>query len=352
MRALITKNWIKWDYNVNLLFLSGMINLKTLVLKSKPVTSVVQRSKTLVLPGFEGTPLYDVIVFFLKEVGNRSLTDRAQSISFSFLLALPPFLIFLFSLVPFIFTQIPLVSINNIESTLYDLARSVTPDYHSYQIVHDLIYDFLYTQRTGLLSFAFIFGFYTSSNGIMGIMRSFDKMLPGFKERKWWQTRLTAIKLTSILVFLLLITLVLIITQGRIMTLILQYIGIEDSFSRFLIDAVRWLLIALLFFSMIAMIYRHAPATTRKWKFVTAGATFSTTVMILLTLAFSYFVTNFGRYNQIYGSIGTILVIMIWMYLNSFILLIGFELNTSIRTLKEMADLREEEMEENIEGLS
>ncbi|UYQ91083.1 YihY/virulence factor BrkB family protein [Chitinophaga horti] len=329
-----------------------MANLKTRLLEWKPVTSVIQRSKTLVLPGFEGTPLYDVIVFFLKEVRDRSLTDRAQSISFSFLLALPPFLIFLFSLVPFIFLRFPVVSVTSIESTLYDLARSVTPDYQSYMIVHDLIYDFLYTQRTGLLSIAFLFGFYTSSNGIMGIMRSFDKDLPGFKKRKWWQARLTAIKLTSLLVLLLLITLVLIITQGKLMNFILQFIGIRDSFTRFLIDAARWLLIVLLFFSMIAMIYRFAPSTTKRWKFVTAGATFSTIVMILLTLAFSFFVTNFGRYNQIYGSIGTILVIMIWMYLNSFILLIGFELNTSIRTIKEIANERKEEKEEKIQGLS
>jgi membrane protein len=308
--------------------------------------------KTLVLPGFEGTPLYDVVMFFLKEVKNRSLTDRAQAISFSFLLALPPFLIFLFTLVPFIFQRVPVVSVTSIESTLYDLAQSVTPDYQSYMVVHDLIYDFLYTQRTGLLSIAFIVGFFTSSNGIMGIMRSFDKMLPGFKKRKWWQARLTALKLTTLLVLSLLITLVLIISQGKLFTFILQYIGIKDSFTRFLIDAARWGLIVLLFFSMIAMIYRFAPSTTKKWKFVTAGATFATIVMILLTLAFSYFVTNFGRYNQIYGSIGTILVIMIWMYLNSFILLIGFELNTSIRTLKEMANERRQETKEKIQGLS
>lgn len=325
-----------------------MIDLEKLILESRPVLWLTHKSKSLVLPGFEGAPLYDVIVFFIQETKKESLVERAAAISFNFLLAIPPFFIFLFTLVPFIPLQ-------NVEPTLYDLAETVTPNYNSYIIVRDMIHDFLYTQRNTLLSFAFILSFYYSSNGVMGMLRSFDKLLPGFRQRTWWQTRLTALKLTIFLVFLLLATVVLIIMQGTLLKSVLEYIGINNEFSQFLLQVVRWTLIVLLFFAIISFIYRFGPAVRKKWKFISAGSTFATIAMIVVTLGFSFWVNNFARYNQIYGSIGTILVLMLVVYFNSFILLIGFELNTSISTLREMAEERKKELEEKspeLQGLS
>src|ERR1700712_5104302 len=130
-----------------------MFKPERLVLDSKPVRTVVNRSKTLVLPGFEGLPLYDVVKFFLKETRNKSLGERAAAISFNFLLAIPPFFIFLFTLVPYI-------PMKNVEPTLYELAEDVTPNYNTYIILRDMIHDFLYTHRNGLLSIAFLMGFF------------------------------------------------------------------------------------------------------------------------------------------------------------------------------------------------
>src|SRR5690606_19458034 len=135
-------------------------------------------------------------------------------------------------------------------------------------IVRDMIHDFLYTQRNTLLSFAFILSFYYSSNGVMGMLHSFDKLLPGFNQRTWWQTRLTALKLTIFLVLLLFATVILIIMQGQLMKLVLETIGIHNSFTQFAIGAARWTLIILLFFSIISVIYRFGPATKKKWKFI------------------------------------------------------------------------------------
>lgn len=311
-----------------------MIKPEKYITTTRPYRWLVGRSKTLVLPGFEGLSLYDVIKFFLKETKDTSLGDRAAAISFNFLLAIPPFFIFLFTLVPFI-------PMKNVEATLYDLALDLTPNYNIYLIIRDMIHDFLYTHRNGLLSIAFLAGFFYSSNGVMGIMRSFNKSKPGFRQRKWWQNRIMALQLTAILVLLLLITVSLIIAQGTILRYIFNELNIENTFVRSIIDIARWVLIILLFFFINSFIYRFGPATTKRWKFITAGATFSTVFMILVTLGFSYFVNNFGAYNKIYGSIGTILILMLWIYFNSFILLVGFELNASIRTLKEIA--KEEE---------
>jgi len=308
-----------------------MFKPEKIVLESKPVRHLVHRSKSLVLPGFDGVPLYDVVRFFLKETRNKSLGERAAAISFNFLLAIPPFFIFLFTLVPYI-------PMKNVEATLYELAEDVTPNYNTYIILRDMIHDFLYTHRNGLLSIAFLMGFFASSNAVMGLMRSFNKKLPGFRRRKWWQKRLTALRITAILVFLLLLTVILIIAQGAVLQFIFVKFGITNKRILSLADIARWVLIGLLFFSTLSVIYRFVPATTRKWKFITAGSTFATMLMILMTILFSYFVNNFGNYNKIYGSVGTILILMLSVYFYSFILLVGFELNASIKIQREMAN--------------
>ncbi|PSL46453.1 membrane protein [Chitinophaga niastensis] len=304
---------------------------ENIIFRSRPYRRLVDRSKTLILPGFEGLPLYDVLKHFGQETKNRGLGDRARAISFNFLLAIPPFFIFLFTLVPY-------VPVKNIEATLYDLAQDLTPNYKTYKIVRDMMHDFLYTHRNGLLSVAFLMGFFYSSNGVMGILRSFSKIGgAGFRRRKWWQNRLIALQLTAILVLILLITVGLIIAQGATLRWVFNLVGIKSTLLRNVIDIARWILIIMLFYSINSVLYRIGAATTKRWKFITAGATVATIFMIVVTVGFSYFVNNFANYNKIYGSIGTILVFMLWIFLNSFILLIGFELNASIRALSDNA---------------
>lgn len=302
---------------------------ENIIFRSKPYRKLVERTKTLFLPGFEGLPLYDVLKHFGQAIKNRGLGDRARAISFNFLLAIPPFFIFLFTLVPY-------VPVKNIEPTLYDLAHDLTPNYNTYMIVRGMIHDFLYTHRNGLLSIAFVMGYFYSSNGVMGILRSFSKNQgAGFRKRKWWQNRLIALQLTAILVLLLLVTVALIIAQGATLTWLFNLVGIKSEWLRNVVDITRWVLIVMLFYSVNAVLYRIGAATTRRWKFVTAGAAVATIGMILVTLGFSWFVNNFGNYNKIYGSIGTILVLMLWIFFNSLLLLVGFEINTSIRALKD-----------------
>nr|WP_295867048.1 YihY/virulence factor BrkB family protein [uncultured Chitinophaga sp.] len=316
---------------------------ENIIFRSRPYRWLVERSKTLILPGFEGLPLYDVLKYFGQETKARGLGDRARAISFNFLLAIPPFFIFLFTLVPY-------VPVKNIEPTLYDLAQDLTPNYNTYMIVREMIHDFLYTHRNGLLSVAFLMGFFYSSNGVMGILRSFSKIEgAGFRKRKWWQNRLIALQLTLILVVLLLVTVALIILQGATLRWLFNLTGVQNARLLSLIDVARWVFIVMLFYSVNSVLYRIGAATTKKWKFITAGATVSTIFMILVTIGFSWFVNNFGNYNKIYGSIGTILILMLWVFFNSFILLVGFELNASIRAL---SDARQEHAHEQEKAAS
>jgi membrane protein len=126
--------------------------------------------------------------------------------------------------------------------------------------------------------------------------------------------------------------------QGQV----LKFIGIHKASIRTIIVNARWVVVVILFFACISYIYRHAPAVHKKWKLINPGSILATVLMLLLTLLFSWWVSRFGQYNQIYGSIGTVLILMILIFINSLILLIGFELNVSINSLRKIADERKE----------
>jgi membrane protein len=302
----------------------------------------INKSKKLCLPGFEGLPLYDVLVFFFKEIKDAQLNDRAASISFFFLLAIPPTCIFLFTLLPYI-------PLKDLENTLYILVGDLTPNQNTYNIVHNIIYDFLHTQRTGLLSFSFLLAVLYSSSAVLGILRSFNKFHPKFKKRGFFKRRWTALKINCLLILLLILSVVLMVAQSSVFTNLLATLHITEGGAKFFVDLVRWVIIILLFFTVISLIYTYGPAIEERWKFITAGSTLATALTILSTLGFSYYVNNFSNYNQIYGSIGSIIVLMVWIYINSFVLLIGFELNASIELLRQEALARKEKDEHDEE---
>ena len=158
----------------------------------------------------------------------------------------------------------------------------------------------------------------------------------GFSQRHVIHDRWVAIKLTLYLFVIILLCLIALVTRGAVLT----WLGIEDPTIRMIIFNVRWVVIILLFFLCISFIYRHAPAVHKKWKFINPGSILATFMMMAFTMGFSYYVANFGNYNKLYGSIGTILILMLLIYFNSLVLLIGFELNVSISSLRKLADQR------------
>jgi membrane protein len=172
----------------------------------------------------------------------------------------------------------------------------------------------------------------------MGIMRSFDKNYIGFKKRTGLQKRGTALQITMILFLIVLVSTLLLAGQGPV----LKLLGIKNHFIRLVIVNTRWVIVVLLFFACISYIYRHAPAVHKKWRLVNPGSILATVLMLLLTLGFSWWVNRFGNYNHLYGSIGTVLILMLLIYFNSMMLLIGFELNVSITSLKKIAEERKD----------
>jgi len=291
---------------------------------------VIRKSKNIILPGFNGIPLFDVVRFFFIQIQKTSLNERASSIAFNLLLAIPPALIFIFTLIPYL-------PIKDLLDQVYELIRDVIPGKPNHDPIINFLRDFATNERSGLLSFGFLLALYFSSNAMIGIMNSFNKMkYIGFSERHFFHDRWVAIKLTLILFLILLLSIVALVTRGAVLT----WLGIEDPIIRAIIFNVRWIVILMLFFFIISFIYRHAPAVHKKWKFINPGSILATFMMIAFTMGFSYYVVNFGNYNELYGSIGTILFFMLMVYFNSLVLLIGFELNVSISSLRKLADQR------------
>ncbi len=297
-----------------------------------PARIIIDKSKATSLPGFRGIALYDVVKFFISQVKTVGMTERASAIAFNFVMAIPPAIIFLFTLIPFL----PITQ--QFQEEMYGLIKDVIPGEKDNPVLISFLQDFINNPRNGLLSLGFVLSMFFSSNAMMGIMRSFDKNYLGFRKRTELQKRGTALKITMVLFIIVFISVLLLISRGSV----LQWLGIESRVVRNIILNARWAIIILLFFACISYIYRHAPAVHKKWRLINPGSILATFLMLLLTALFSWWVGRFGNYNQLYGSIGSVLILMILIFINSLILLIGFELNVSISSLKKIADERKD----------
>jgi membrane protein len=259
------------------------------------VKFLIRKSKKILVPGFRGIPLFDVIRFFFQQVKKTGLTERASSISFNLVMAIPPACIFLFTLIPFL-------PVKGFIQELYQLIRDTIPGQANHTAIIQFLQDFLEQPRGGLLSFGFIVALYFSSSAMIGIMRSFNKDYIGFRKRTILQVRGVAIMLTLVAFLLLIVAILALISRGAVLT----WFGVESPFWRNIILNTRWIIFVLLFYFLISFIYRYAPAVHKKWKFLSPGAILSTFLMIVFTTFFSYWVTNFNNYNRLYGSISTI----------------------------------------------
>jgi membrane protein len=201
---------------------------------------------------------------------------------------------------------------------------------NAFMAIEETVQDILTRQRGGLLSLGFFMALIFSTNGFASMMTAFDASLHTFERRTWLGQRLTALLLLAIMSVLLTLAIAL-ITYGQYFINYLANNGyLKDHFIIYMLTLGKWIVILFLFFMANSFLYYLAPAKKTKWRFISAGSTLSTVLSVATFVGFTYYINNFGQYNKLYGSIGTLLVIMVLMYLLSMILLMGFELNASI----------------------
>jgi len=286
------------------------------------IKNIIGFSKKRSLPGFKGISIYSILSFVLGEAYDHDIYIRANSVAFSFFLALFPSLIFLFTLIPFIPGSVDFLDVFN-EST-----RDIIP-FAAHDYLFEMIGGVVEIERTGLRSVGALLALLFASSGMVTLMTGFDKNYEAFKKRNFLETRLIALWLTILLSSLLLVSFVLIVFGKQFLIFLTDYLGVEP-YAGYTLMTFRYIVIFLLFYTGITLIYRLGPTLINRVPYWNPGAIIATVFSILSSMGFAYFVNNFGRYNEIYGSIGALIVIMIWLQINAFIIIVGFELNASI----------------------
>ncbi|HEU0111731.1 MAG TPA: YihY/virulence factor BrkB family protein [Flavisolibacter sp.] len=298
--------------------------IKKIVYTSAPVKGIVAQSKRLYVPGFGEFSLYEIWSPLLLQLHRTNLIERASAISFNIFMAIPPILIFIFTLIPYL----PIS--DRFIAELFAVIRDIIPGEQNHSVIIAFLEDFLERPRNDLLSFGLLLALIFSSNAMLGVLRSFDHNYHSFMRTTTFQKRRKAIKLTLIVFIFCFVSIMLLIAHSTV----LEYLGVEIIWVRELIHNIRWLIIILLVFFSVSLIYRHGPKATKRWPYLNPGAVLATVLMVVATFLMTIWVENFSTYNKLYGSIGAIFILMILIYINSMLLLLGFELNVTITSLK------------------
>lgn len=292
----------------------------------KPIQKILDFSKKVVIPGFDGIPLYYVAAFFFKGISKGYLTTRAAAIAFSFFLAIFPIILVFFTLIPFI-------PINNFQEALMAFINNIVPN-SAESTINSTLIDIIERPRGGLLSLTFFLALFFATNGFSSIVDAFNNTYHPMETKTWFKQRLIALVMFSINSLIVIIAIVLLTSGSSFFEYLLEKHILNNWTTFYLLEGVKWVILTSMFFFSISFIYYLAPAKKNKFRFISAGSSLATFLSIIASVGFNFYVQNFSSYNALYGSIGTLLIILMWIYFNAIILLIGFELNASIQQAK------------------
>jgi membrane protein len=293
------------------------------IIRSDGKFKLNEKIKNLVLPGFDGIPIRGVFEFVIRGFRKGVLVTRASSIAFNLLMAILPATIFLFTLIPFI-------PIPNFQQELIKLFESILPA-NAYHLMENTIIDIVTNKSGGLLLVMFFATIIFSTNGIHAVLNAFVVTSHSFKPRSWVNQRKVSVLLLLIGLLMIAAAGMLIIFGKSVVNRLVELEILEKSLVISILVFLKWIVVILLLFVAISFLYYLAPAKRHDFRFITPGSTMATMLFIITSLGFSAYVNSFGQYNKLYGWIGTLMVILVWLYLNSIALLIGFELNLSIK---------------------
>lgn len=286
------------------------------------VIELVKKIKPL---GFTGLSLYDVSVFFIKGLQEGAITTRASSLAFNFFLAFFPSIIVFFTLIPYI-------PIDGFQQTLMEIISNVLPP-STNSATFSTLEDIINNQRGGLLSIGFILALYFSTNGMSSLIQAFNSSYHIRENESIIKHQMLSILLTIVISALVFLTIILIIFGKAAIIYMIDYQLINEN-KLVLLNTAKWVILIFMLFLGITTIFNLGPAIKSKIKIFSPGAILATLFIILTSIVFSYYIDNFSQYNKIYGSIGTLIIILLWIYFNAIFLLIGFELNASIFNAK------------------
>ncbi len=290
--------------------------------------ALVEWSKTHSLPGLLRIPIYNLVQFIWMETRRDDIVTRANSMAFSFFMAVFPSIIVLISLLAFLPWRMDFFG------TLQSAIQEVMPG-NAGKLVFGTVEDLLRKTRGGVLSFGFVLAIWFSSNGMLSMMAGLEKDYETvFRRRTGFEKRVIALKLTALLSGILFSSMLFVVLGNTILHFVFELFRV-GWLAKMAFFFFRWVVVGALFFGGISSIYRFGAPTRKRVPFLNSGAVLATVLSILSSLGFSFYVDNFGNFNKVYGAIGSLIVLMVWIQLNCIILLIGFELNAGIAVIRD-----------------
>lgn len=281
------------------------------------VGRLIVLAKRIKLPGLEGLTLYELLEIYIAGIIKGAFNYKAGSIAFTFFMALFPFALFLLNLIPYIPIE------NFQQSFLAFVEENVPPN--TYDAIELILVDIMNNSYRSLLSTGGIMSVIFMANGVNAIIGGFESSTHLSVSRNFFRQYLIAIVLSVLLSLMLVVSVAVYLTVEVFM---------HVSEYPFIADVIRNLFVVLMILLTVSILYKFGTKETKHLSFISYGSVFTTVLMSITSVGFGFYVSKFAKYNELYGSIGTLLVIMIYIWINCMILLLGFELNAAIYTAK------------------
>ena len=286
---------------------------------------MVNKLRLLVLPGFQGMPLYDVLVYFFTGFTKGYIIDRGAAVAFFvFLSVFPTIIVF--------FTIIPLLPVEGVHDAIMDTLYNLLPA-GAFDSMSGTINEILSHERNGLLSISAILAFYFSSSAFRAFFRGFDMGVIHLGKMSFLKKQLYSMLLAMIIGGMILFSMALFVIGRDVLPWLFQHIGFNRSFLILIINIARWILMIMTLLAAVSILYYFGNPDRKavRFRLFTPGTILSVAMFIIGVFGFDYYIVNFSRYNALYGSIGGIIIVLLWVYINCLIVLIGYELNASIQ---------------------
>lgn len=300
------------------------VEIEQKIEKIPVIRNMMHGAKRVNLPWLQGLSLYDLLEIYIIGIVEGAITYRAGAVAFSFFMALFPFALFILNLIPYI----PIEGFQ--QDFLKFLEDSVPPN--TYEAVASIINDILNNSYQGLLSSGFLLSIFLMANGLNAILGGFESSHHVIIKRGFLRQYLVALGMSVVLSVLLLVT----VATTVVFEVFIQTIKLENVFNNSIhfIEIGRYGFLMLMILITSSILLKFGTKEAKNSSFISIGSVFTTILIIISSYFFGIWVVKFSKYNELYGSIGTLLIMMFYIWLNCMILLLGFELNTSISRLK------------------
>ena len=271
--------------------------------------------RLVVVPGFGGVPLYDVLVYFIRGFTQVNLIDRAAAVAFNVFVALFPMILFLFTLIPYFPLQ-------NVTASVLEALQEFLPP-GTYDSVSSTINEIMSIEHGGLMSLGLLLAFYFSTSAVSSFFRGFNMGDKEFGQVSFIKEQLYSIIVMLMFVALLLLSIVLITVGQKLLPVFFTKIHFYNGFVVFLINLIRWLVVIFALIVAVSLLYYFGNPRSKRFKLFTPGSLLFTGLFIVGTMLFNFYISNISTYNLLYGSIGGLIIFVIWIYFNCILILIG-----------------------------